>query len=145
MVFEKGRGVGGRMASRYAGPFTFDHGAQYLTVHDPEFAGILKPLLAAGAVAPWAGSIARIDPAVVTSLAKPRELILAASWLQSCGNPPTSIRIRLPMSQPIAGPLPAGYRNRTAAPMSIRRGGSPLQAIGLGAVAWRTPCSTLLI
>ena len=76
VVFEKGRGVGGRMASRYASPFTFDHGAQYFTVRHPEFADIVKPLLAAGAIAPWAGSIARIDRAVVTSLAKPRDVHL---------------------------------------------------------------------
>lgn len=74
VVFEKGRGVGGRMASRYAGAFMFDHGAQYFTVRDPRFADLLRPLVAAGTVAPWEGAIARIDNAVVTGLAEPRDL-----------------------------------------------------------------------
>jgi len=29
-LFEKSRGVGGRMASRRSGPYEFDHGAQFL-------------------------------------------------------------------------------------------------------------------
>ncbi|WP_417307688.1 NAD(P)/FAD-dependent oxidoreductase [Devosia sp.] len=74
VVFEKGRGVGGRMATRYAPPFSFDHGAQYFTLRDPRFAHLLEPLLATGAVAPWAGPIARIEDGAVTRLAQPRDL-----------------------------------------------------------------------
>lgn len=73
VVFEKGRGVGGRMASRYAHAFSFDHGAQYFTVRDPAFAALLAPALAAGAVAPWTGSIARIADGIMTDLAEPRD------------------------------------------------------------------------
>jgi predicted NAD/FAD-dependent oxidoreductase len=32
-VFEKARGLGGRLATRRDGNLAFDHGAQYLTVH----------------------------------------------------------------------------------------------------------------
>ena len=73
-VFEKGRGVGGRMATRYAGQFAIDHGAQYFTIRDPRFAAILGPLLADGTVAPWAGPIARIDNGTITTMAEPRDL-----------------------------------------------------------------------
>lgn len=36
-VFDKSRGVGGRMSTRYAGEYEFDHGAQYFTITDPDF------------------------------------------------------------------------------------------------------------
>lgn len=52
-VLDKGRGIGGRMATRSiltaAGDLTFDHGAQYLRPRDPEFAQVLAQ---AGA-RPW--------------------------------------------------------------------------------------------
>jgi renalase len=73
VVFEKGRGMGGRMASRHADAFSFDHGAQYFTVRDPAFAALLAPAMAAGAVALWTGSIARIANSVMAGLAEPRD------------------------------------------------------------------------
>ncbi len=73
VVFEKGRGIGGRMASRRTPGFSFDHGAQYFTVRDPAFAALLAPAMAAGAVAPWTGSIARIADGVTVGLAEPRD------------------------------------------------------------------------
>jgi len=74
VVFEKGRGVGGRMASRYADGFTFDHGAQYFTVRDQRFAALLEPMLASGAVAPWVGEIARISADGRSVSAEPRDI-----------------------------------------------------------------------
>jgi renalase len=48
LVLDKGRGIGGRMATRRAtiaaGDISFDHGAQYLTARDPAFAAALKDL-----------------------------------------------------------------------------------------------------
>lgn len=52
-VFEKARGVGGRMATRYAAPYFFDHGTQYFTARDPQFKAFLAPLMMQGVVAPW--------------------------------------------------------------------------------------------
>ena len=44
-VLDKGRGIGGRVATRRAdtpaGELRFDHGAQYVTARDPEFAAML--------------------------------------------------------------------------------------------------------
>ena len=41
-LFEKSRGVAGRMATRYASPYEFDHGAQFFTVSTPEFETFLN-------------------------------------------------------------------------------------------------------
>ncbi|MCC5964394.1 MAG: FAD-dependent oxidoreductase [Rhodobacteraceae bacterium] len=52
-VLDKGRGIGGRMATRSvataAGGLTFDHGAQYLRPRDPAFA----QMLAQAGARPW--------------------------------------------------------------------------------------------
>lgn len=52
-VFDKGRGLGGRMATRRAGGFRFDHGAQYFTARSPRFRALVARLTAQGLVAPW--------------------------------------------------------------------------------------------
>ena len=52
-VFEKARGPGGRMSTRRASPYAFDHGAQYFTASSPEFQDFLSPLQTAGKVEPW--------------------------------------------------------------------------------------------
>ena len=63
VVFDKARGVGGRLSTRRVThepvglggliPLTFDHGAQYLTAHSPDFLAFLQSAEAAGVVAPW--------------------------------------------------------------------------------------------
>jgi renalase len=53
LVLDKGRGVGGRMATRRQGDAVFDHGAQYFTVRDPRFAKWVAPWLKSGAVTEW--------------------------------------------------------------------------------------------
>ena len=52
-VFEKARGVGGRMSVRYADPYQFDLGVQFFLAKLPEFQTFLDPLIEAGAVARW--------------------------------------------------------------------------------------------
>jgi len=61
-VFEKSRGVSGRMATRYAEPYAFDHGTQFFTVRTPEFRAHLEPLLAQGHVAEWTGHVVTMRP-----------------------------------------------------------------------------------
>lgn len=53
LVVDKGRGVGGRMASRRFGGARFDHGAQFFTCREPEFADWLERWTSAGAVTEW--------------------------------------------------------------------------------------------
>jgi predicted NAD/FAD-dependent oxidoreductase len=74
VVFEKGRGLGGRTASRYAGAYAFDHGAQYFTVRDERFSHLLAPIFDAGHIAAWIGPVARIGMDRAVQLSEPLEL-----------------------------------------------------------------------
>lgn len=51
VVLDKGRGIGGRMATRRIGDFRFDHGAQYVNAHGAGFVAMLDRL--GGGVAEW--------------------------------------------------------------------------------------------
>jgi predicted NAD/FAD-dependent oxidoreductase len=53
LVVDKGRGVGGRMATRRAGGAVFDHGAQFVTARDSRFEAVLKNACIAGAAMEW--------------------------------------------------------------------------------------------
>jgi photolyase PhrII len=60
-VFDKGRGVGGRLATRRGdNDATFDHGAQYFTVKDERFANVCRALWQEGIVAKWSPAVASI-------------------------------------------------------------------------------------
>jgi len=52
-VIDKGRGVGGRMASRRVGDARFDHGAQFFTVRSAPFSAAVEQARRAGAVVEW--------------------------------------------------------------------------------------------
>jgi renalase len=52
-LFEKARGVGGRMSTRRAEPYAFNHGAQYFTARSDTFQQFLAPLIARGLIARW--------------------------------------------------------------------------------------------
>jgi predicted NAD/FAD-dependent oxidoreductase len=60
-VFEKARGVGGRMSTRYADPFYFDHGAQYFTAQTKLFQEFLNPFIDQGIIAEWKGKIISLE------------------------------------------------------------------------------------
>ena len=57
VLFDKGRGPGGRMSTRRVqtpgGEAHFDHGAQYFTVRDDDFAQQVSAWIDDGVVAPW--------------------------------------------------------------------------------------------
>jgi hypothetical protein len=57
-VLDKGRGVGGRMATRRVGGGNFDHGAQFFTARDERFSRLVDGWLAAGAAAEWTRGLA---------------------------------------------------------------------------------------
>jgi predicted NAD/FAD-dependent oxidoreductase len=59
-VFEKARGGGGRAATRRAGAYRFDHGAQYFTVRDARFGAEVDRWLRAGIVQPWSGRVVEL-------------------------------------------------------------------------------------
>ena len=66
-VFEKSRGFGGRMATRYESGFEFDHGAQFFTARTTEFKDFLLPLRQCGVVATWCGQFVELNRDAVTS------------------------------------------------------------------------------
>ena len=65
VLFDKGRGPGGRMSSRRAqtpyGQIRFDHGVSYFGAEDRKFQTWLDTLERASIVAPWAGRFVSID------------------------------------------------------------------------------------
>ena len=52
-IFEKSRGVGGRMSTRKASPFIFDHGAQYFKINSKDFMHFISDLLDKNIIKPW--------------------------------------------------------------------------------------------
>jgi len=48
LVLDKGRGVGGRLATRRTDSGVFDHGAQFFTARDPQFRLLVEAWRAAG-------------------------------------------------------------------------------------------------
>ncbi len=52
-VFDKSRGVGGRMSTRRGDGWACDHGAQYFTARDPDFRAEVDRWCAAGVAAAW--------------------------------------------------------------------------------------------
>jgi predicted NAD/FAD-dependent oxidoreductase len=73
-VFDKGRGIGGRMATRRAeGEFQFDHGAQVISGESADFLAMVDAARRAGAVADWRDGQGRTHPVGtpgMTALAK---------------------------------------------------------------------------
>lgn len=85
-LFDKGRGAGGRMASRRiataAGEAVFDHGAQYFTVRDSDFAACVEAWTCAGHVAPWpvAGPTAFVGTPAMNAPLRAMAEHLHVSW-----------------------------------------------------------------
>lgn len=52
-VLDKGRGFGGRLATRRAMPARYDHGAQFFTVRDPRFQVWVDKWLTTGVIREW--------------------------------------------------------------------------------------------
>ena len=53
VIFDKGRGPGGRMSTRRFGEFRLDHGAQFFTVRDPRFEKYVQGWEKAGVAKIW--------------------------------------------------------------------------------------------
>ena len=78
-VFEKARGPGGRMSTRRADPFAFDHGAQYFTVETERFEAFLSPYRTSGLVETWPQDIELVGGARLSS----KEKLVAAPGMNS--------------------------------------------------------------
>ncbi len=65
-VFEKSRGVSGRMSTRRVDDrLSFDHGAQYFTARDHRFKRYVESWIHDGVVQPWDGRIVVVEKGVV--------------------------------------------------------------------------------
>ncbi len=52
-VLDKGRGVGGRMATRRTGEAKFDHGTQYFSTKSTDFRAFVEPIIKANVAKEW--------------------------------------------------------------------------------------------
>lgn len=60
-IFEKSRGFGGRMPTRYNDLYHFDHGAQFLTMQTDRFRSFLAPYIDQGIIQRWYGRFVALD------------------------------------------------------------------------------------
>ncbi len=70
-LFEKSRGVGGRISTRYGAGCHFDHGAQYFTARTKSFQEFIRPLIEKGEIKRWAASYVKF---------KSNKIIERKSW-----------------------------------------------------------------
>ena len=64
-LFEKSRGAGGRICTRYTDSYNFDHGAQFFTAMSPEFKEFLKPLINSGVIDNWQARLIEVRDNVI--------------------------------------------------------------------------------
>ena len=67
VVFEKSRGYGGRVATRRAHEFIFDHGAQFFKVKTDEFKEYIKPMIDQDIIDIWRARFVEIDNGKITN------------------------------------------------------------------------------
>jgi renalase len=60
-LFEKAHGVSGRISTRRAEPYFFDHGAQYFTVRTKAFHDFIQPLIKQGIIERWNARYVKFD------------------------------------------------------------------------------------
>lgn len=61
-LFEKARGLGGRMSTRRNDTHQWDHGAQFFTARSKAFKAMLAPFIASGTVVAWQPNITTLSP-----------------------------------------------------------------------------------
>ncbi|MBT4885425.1 MAG: NAD(P)-binding protein [Legionellales bacterium] len=74
-VFEKSRGVGGRIATRYASKYKVDHGAQFFSAKSLKFQKFIKPMIDDGIINTWDANFAEIVG---------DKIIRKSKWDKSC-------------------------------------------------------------
>ena len=60
-LFEKARSVSGRISTRRAEPYFFDHGAQYFTARTKAFNDFIQPLINQGLIERWNARYVKFD------------------------------------------------------------------------------------
>ncbi|WP_306815306.1 NAD(P)/FAD-dependent oxidoreductase [Limnobacter parvus] len=90
VVFEKSRGPGGRMPTRWLNrdvspPLGFDHGTQYFQASTPAFVHLIEQAQSAGAVAPWAGLVVNLAYGVSSPHASNTTRLVGTPGMASLG------------------------------------------------------------
>jgi len=67
VLFEKSRGFGGRVATRRADDFNFDHGAQFFKVKTKEFQNYIQPMLDQNIIELWKARFIEIIDGEITN------------------------------------------------------------------------------
>ena len=107
VVFEKARGVGGRMSTRRAGNYAFDHGAPSFTADSEAFKAFLAPFMDDGTVRPWTGPCL-VSREGSSSLIESKDRLVAAPQMNSlCKALVASLDVRLSWE---VAPLQEGAR-----------------------------------
>ena len=65
-VFDKARGPSGRLATRRAEPYNFDHGCQFFSAKSNTFKELLAPMLRHGVIKCWNANFVEIENRQVT-------------------------------------------------------------------------------
>ena len=83
-LFDKSRGLGGRMATRRSEVARFDHGVSRFSA-DGDFEAFLQPLIAAGSVAAWSPKTVRLSPQAGINQPRYAALPPRRQWVASPG------------------------------------------------------------
>ena len=87
VVFDKGRGPGGRLSTRRAetpaGEQRFDHGAQFVTASTASFHAFLCEAAAAGAARVWDARLVSIDRSANAQALRPTERFIGAPGMSA--------------------------------------------------------------
>ena len=96
-VFEKSRGIGGRMSTRRSPEgYHFDHGAQYFTVREERFRRYVDSWAAEGLVARWEGRICVLRRGEVAEKGEPLARFVGIPGMNAvCKRLATNLRVKL--------------------------------------------------
>ena len=67
VLYEKSRGFGGRVATRRAGDFSFDHGAQFFKAKTVEFQNYIQPMIDQNIIQLWKAQFIEIIDGKITN------------------------------------------------------------------------------
>ena len=81
-VFEKSRGIGGRITTKRIEGFEFDHGAQFFTAKSELFKQFIKQMITVGSVSRWDARFAELNDSDILS-----EQVWNKSFPRYVGNP----------------------------------------------------------
>lgn len=116
-LLEKSKGYGGRMASRRIGEATFDHGAQFMTVHTMFFRLLIEKLEDEGLIGRWSRGFLNGDRQLVID---GYQRYFAPQGMNSLGKHlGAELDVRLQQQASQLEQLPQGWRVTTSSGLQI--------------------------